>query len=224
MGQPHPWQHSKGLLRVNLLLRAIKRLQGQSRRIRLPFTADLIFLMYSTLKADVFDPFTDVLMQSVILLAFFGFLRCGEFTINSNRFDRSAHLCIEDISFEGDTQAFLRLKSSKTDPFRKGVLIKFFQNHRMCPVATILQYLSLRQAMVPKPTFGDPLFVSKDNRPLTRSTFLTYLHRILSVLGIDSSRYSGHSFRIGAATSAATAGIPDHMIKTLGRWNSDTYY
>ena len=41
--------------------------------------------------------------------------------------------------------------------------------------------------------------------------------------GLDYSNYHGHSFRIGAATSAAAAGIPDHAIKMLGRWDSSAY-
>ena len=38
-----------------------------------------------------------------------------------------------------------------------------------------------------------------------------------------SALYAGHSFRIGAATSAAAAGIPAHMIQALGHWSSDAF-
>lgn len=41
--------------------------------------------------------------------------------------------------------------------------------------------------------------------------------------GVDVSQYSGHSFQIGAATTAAAVGIEDSLIKTLGRWESSTY-
>ena len=41
--------------------------------------------------------------------------------------------------------------------------------------------------------------------------------------GITASAYTGHSFRIKAATTAAARGIPDFLIKTLGRWESAAY-
>ena len=42
----------------------------------------------------------------------------------------------------------------------------------------------------------------------------------LTSVGVDASKYSGHSFRIGAAT---TAGLEDTLIQTLGRWKSAAY-
>ena len=45
----------------------------------------------------------------------------------------------------------------------------------------------------------------------------------LSRTGLDSTGYSGHSFRIGAATTAAHVGVGDATIKALGRWKSGAY-
>ena len=45
----------------------------------------------------------------------------------------------------------------------------------------------------------------------------------LKVAGIECSKYCGHSFRIGAATTAATRGMEDALIKTLERWKSLAY-
>ena len=36
-------------------------------------------------------------------------------------------------------------------------------------------------------------------------------------------RYADHSFRAGAATTAAASGTEDPLIKTMGRWESSTY-
>ena len=40
---------------------------------------------------------------------------------------------------------------------------------------------------------------------------------------MDPTPYSGHSFRIGAVTMAASKGIEDSLIKILGRWESSAY-
>ena len=45
----------------------------------------------------------------------------------------------------------------------------------------------------------------------------------LSKTGIDCARYNGHSFRVGAATTALAKGIPESTIQALGQWKSDTY-
>ncbi|XP_048583959.1 uncharacterized protein LOC125563135 [Nematostella vectensis] len=41
--------------------------------------------------------------------------------------------------------------------------------------------------------------------------------------GFPHSSLKGHSLRIGTASYAAAAGLPDWLIKVLGRWSSDCY-
>jgi hypothetical protein len=45
------------------------------------------------------------------------------------------------------------------------------------------------------------------------------LRAALSKAHLDPDLYTGHSFRIGAATVAHAQGIDDSMIMTLGRWS-----
>lgn len=67
------------------------------------------------------------------------------------------------------------------------------------------------------------LSIDDKGNPMSRQCFLFHVKQILCRLGYDEARYSGHFFRIGAATTAAAVGIQDHLIQLLGRWNSDCY-
>ena len=68
-----------------------------------------------------------------------------------------------------------------------------------------------------------PLFLHATGSPLTRSSLVQMMRRALQQAGIDPSLYNGHSFRIGAATTAASSGIEDALIQTLGCWQSTAY-
>ena len=65
-----------------------------------------------------------------------------------------------------------------------------------------------------------PLFSSEI---LTRTQLSIALRSLLQKAGYNPQSYCTHSFRIGAATTSAAAGLPPWLIKTLGRWNSDAY-
>ena len=49
------------------------------------------------------------------------------------------------------------------------------------------------------------------------------IRKLLRALELPEDNYAGHSFRIGAATSAALAGIEDSTIQLLGRWQSGAF-
>jgi len=49
------------------------------------------------------------------------------------------------------------------------------------------------------------------------------LRESLTEAGVDPTKFAGHSFRIGAASTARANGVQDSMIQTLGRWRSAAY-
>ena len=56
-----------------------------------------------------------------------------------------------------------------------------------------------------------------------KACFVARVREMLGSAGIPADGYSGHSFRIGTATTAAQAGIEDSTIQMLGRWSSDAF-
>ena len=220
----NPLLNSNGtqLDRLQTILRGIKKLQGTPTKPRLPITFDVLSKLSAAFQQGTFYSSTDHTTDAACTIAFFGFLRCGEFTCDTSLFDTSRHLCISDALLSADCNKLsLNLKASKTDPFRHGVTIHLFRTHQqVCPVASIIRMLSARHLNGCKPQ--DQLFLV-GNSPLTRQVFITNVRNTLSKLGFNQNGYSGHSFRIGAATTAAKTRIPDHLIKVLGRWQSDSY-
>ncbi len=53
------------------------------------------------------------------------------------------------------------------------------------------------------------LFREESKIPLTKERLVLKVRQALELLGIDSSKYAGHSFCIGAATTAASKGLSD---------------
>ena len=140
---------------------------------------------------------------------------------SDSAYDSSVHLSVGDIAVDDSRRpSFLQItiKQSKTDPFRKGVDVFVGRTGSdLCPVAAVLDFLQARGIS------PDPLFLFEDRRPLTRQRFVVLVRDALRKVHIDQSKYCGHSFRIGAATTAAAKGMEDCIIKILGRWESLAY-
>ena len=194
-------------LQLQWLLRGIKRVQGSPTPKRLPITIDVLQVLKRSLDLSSQD---HIMLWAACCLGFFGFLRAGEFTTNSP-FDPNIHLGVSDVqadTLQDPTCFQIHIKCSKTDPFWVGCYIYVGRGSDVvCPVVALGNFLAVRG-----PCPG-PLFCFADCCPLTC--------QLLSAS--FSGNYSGHGFGIGAATTAASRGLPDHLIKTLGRWSSDAY-
>jgi len=159
------------------------------------------------------------------MTAFSAFLRCGEFTVQSGRaFDPSIHLtrsCVDFFpSISAPLYVVLTVPSSKTDPFRKGVAIYIAK----APGVHTFEVSALKSLF--EHSEHDPesaLFTRVDGAPLARAHFISRLKEGLLSAGYDPSKFSGHSFCWGAASSAMAMGFNDHKIQQLGRWRSDSY-
>ena len=202
--------------RIQLVLRGIKRLSGNPRRLRCPITPKLLLIFRSRLDLSLYD---HCLYWAAFCVAFFGFLRSGEFTVTRNL---PVGDCLQISDLSVDSAPFpnlirLRVKVSKADPFRESCTVVMGRNGSLlCPVEALLKYLHFRGS------HDGPLFVFEDGSPLTREKLNLTISSLLALCNV-SGDFTGHSFRIGAATTAAHVGISDHWIKTLGRWSSDAY-
>jgi len=128
------------------VLRGIRRIQGNTLRRppRNSITVSHLLSMLGFLSSSSFSAHDKAMWHSVIVTAFFGLLRVSEFTCPDNTFDASSHLSREDISFNRNNSIlYIKIKASKTDPFRAGVIIRLaaIRGHKLCPVAAMRSYL-----------------------------------------------------------------------------------
>lgn len=222
-GMGDPFAASWPLLEYTL--RGVKLRQAKQKDTRskkcLPVTPDILRKLRKSWERKCQDP-DYIMLWAACCTCFFGFLRSGEVTIPSSReYDPEGHLSEGDVSLDSQSDPSVvrvHIKASKTDPFRQGVYVYLGRTgSELCPVAAVAAYLAIRGRS------AGPFFRFAAGTPLSRESLVKHIRGALRPFGVDVSQYSGHSFRIGAATAAAAVGVEDSMIKTLGLWQSSAY-
>ena len=208
--------HLESFSRLYYLMRGIKRSQGASgsRPKRHPVSPRLLKSIRLSI-GNSSRPYHDkVMLWTALLTAFFGFLRVSEYTAShKTKFDPLTTLLVSDVRLCSN-RAKLRIKASKTDPFRQGMTIRIAANNTiLCPVAALRAFLAIR------PSKQGPLFTFNNNKFLTRAD----VNRLLKDTTRGKANISSHSLRIGAASTAAAMGCPKWLIQSMGRWTSDCF-
>ena len=111
----------------------------------------------------------------------------------------------------------LKIRHAKQQQVSRPIVLEITPKSTNCPMAYICRYLHIR---------GSPpgqLFIFADKSHMSRTYFAFQLSACLSHAGCDPGLNKCHSFRIGAATSAATRGFIDRQIQIMGIWKYAAY-
>ena len=225
LGLPEPRQFSS-LPRLRLVQSGIQRSYSQHSPapslIRLPIIPAILRQIHQqwARRASEYDI---VMLWAAAVVCFFGFFRSGEITVPSvSAYDESVHLSWGDIAIDNPQSPTImirvKLKKSKTDQLGKGADIMIGRTDCvLCPVTAVLSYMMLRGSS------QGPFFRCNDGQPLTKAKFIHHVREALQTARLPYSSFAGHSFRIGAATTAARVGVEDSTIRMLGRWSSGAF-
>ena len=211
---------------LKLVIKGAKRIHANNKSNearRQPITLDVLQTLIRLLQSShcCLNQHDQRMLQAAFTVAFYGLLRISEFTVPSIRvFDPRRLITMADITW-GSQHYTLILKYCKTDQLGRGHQLHIPKAKGItCPFKAMYRYCSRKRVHAVKCA---PLFTFKSGEPLTRNKLLTHLRRLLSQAGYSAGAFYTHSFRIGAATTAAEAGLPRSQIKLLGRWRSSAY-
>ncbi|XP_076114389.1 uncharacterized protein LOC143082555 [Mytilus galloprovincialis] len=204
---------------IRKMLEGLKRSKF-SKDKRLPITSELLTRIIEKLPSVCYSAYESLLFAAAFSVAFHGFLRVGELVYT--KLGQAQNI----ISIHG-TQILwgakgefirLHLTHSKGDQTGKGISIDIRKtDSTVCPILLLKRYLRVR------PIKNVPLLCHLGGKCVSRYQFSGILSKALNVIGIDSSGYKSHSFRIGAASEASAKRISNEEIMKLGRWKSGAY-
>ena len=134
----------------------------------------------------------------------------------------------DPLTYDRDNTQFIVLKRGVlTKSQKRGskglVKIEAFKPEKadICPVRSLIDYLVKSQPL--RHRDANEIFVSsaKPHKPIAKATGGKWLIHSLNRAGIDTTRYSGHSFRGAAANSRRNAGASITRILKEGMWKSE---
>lgn len=188
---------------------------------RLQITPNILKSLLLALEHTTSSFFTKCLLRAMFLKAFCAFLRIREITKTSG--STQHFILFGNVTIKSDAQhgqyieitipLFKHAKSSTST-------IRLQQNKtdsNLCPHESLMQYLSVRKHDSP----SHPVFSFMDGAPVSRQFFTEQLRLALSFCNLNLHQYQTHSFRIGAATTAAARGFSELQIQHMGRWKSN---
>ena len=199
---------------------------GRERKERLPITVEVLEMMEED-KTNV--DLRESSLKALSWTATCGLFRLGELT--GEKAARLAHTTLwrgekavtadqasnEQISTF--THFSIKLTQSKTDVEGNGQVVWIAQP---TAVNKMKEWLRRRKEGM-QMNSNSPLLMTELGRAWKTDQVVAEVRKRLARAGLRADFYSGHSFRIGGATTLALRGTPTYLIKKMGRWTSDCF-
>ena len=187
-------------------LMGIKRRKGSIQKGKKPLLINDLKNIINVIDQEKNEEIKKFRDRSIILIGFSGGFRRNEIV----------SLDYDDLDFVKEGLK-INLKRSKTDQFGEGSIkgLPYFDNSQYCPVVSLQKWITISK-ISSGPLFrrfkkGSKLSMNR----LTDQTVALLIKQYLSLAGIDSQNYSGHSLRSGFATSAAESGVEERNIMAM---------
>jgi hypothetical protein len=208
------YEYPEDMVRLKLALKGAVTQSAPPVR-KLPITYKILSKMLFSIKGR----FDEKMINAVMTLAFFGCFRASELCVTDGQeFAVTSHLSYEDLTLNVKEKTMsIFLKKSKSDVHSEGTTVYVgCSGTRVCAFCRMLDYLIYR-ASVTMETENSPLFVNALGQVLCKDYFVSTTRLALSLSGLDPSKFSGHSYRAGAATTAGDKGFEEWELKMMGR-------
>ena len=213
---------------LDLCLRGIARTRSTVLRIREALTTDKLRRFVHHLPRSGLSQFDQLCYAALLLVGVFALCRVGE--LCSERvaaFDADTVLRACDVQLgrddHGDDFVDIVVRASKTDPCRRGVVLRIYAtgDPRLCPVTAVRAYLRARAGAGYH--HSHPAFIEESGKLVTRDKVQRVIRRLAEGAGYDPTHFVTHSMRAGGATSMAMLGYDASTIQLFGRWRSDCF-
>jgi hypothetical protein len=217
-----PWQVQLDVMKPLFRSAQINRPKSSKRPLRQPVQIDFLCKLHSFI--DWSDP-KSVAFYACITTTYYATARLGEFVVPTTKtvFDAQRYISGTGWSDESD-EAGRRIWKFEL-PFTKvldmGETVSWMTTNDMSdPLAAFQHHIALNQ-----PNADHFLFSYRDHlgnlTPMSQKRFTSCLDDYCKKMG--EKALNGHGLRIGHTLELLLRGVPFEVVKTKGRWSSDSF-
>ena len=217
VGQEYPGDSFE----FSILLKGLKRKLAKPTKQALPITPEMLVLMYQ--YVDINQPKALAHWTSFIFALRLLYRKSSIAPVSLPKFNPRTDLSRDKAQIVGNV-VLVYQNYSKTNQFMSTTRVTPLLPSSVRALDPVFHYSKLLSEHLVQPNY--PAFSYIDAgviKCVTHKSFTEYLRSLLVCIGVDPSKWSGHSFRRGGASLLYRQGLDPLTIQACGDWSSDTF-